>query len=92
MSALSIFRKLGRRPSLDWYFSLSCVGIMFIVVIALSASLYYRLILDASAPVAAPNDSTIAFDREAVDKALERMAQADADAKVFPSSVLADPS
>lgn len=87
-----VLRRLGRRPALDWYFSLSFISILFIIAIILSGVLYYDLIIKTGPPVVPTNETPLVFDREALDKAIEHMNQSDQNAGTLPSAVLADPS
>ncbi|MDP1625447.1 MAG: hypothetical protein Q8L64_06880 [bacterium] len=88
-----VFSNLGEHPSYDWYFSLSCLGILSVAAIVLSGLIYYALALR---PVSLSDDfvptSVAVLDKATLVQALDDMTAADASAAIIPGPVLADPS
>lgn len=84
--------ELGSKPTTDWYFSLLCFGVAFIIVICLNAFFYVRLVVNET-PVESVGDVGAAhLDREAISKAVDALNRKESDAQFVSDVLVNDPS
>jgi hypothetical protein len=86
-----MFRKLGRHPSFDWYFALSCFAVGIAIVVALDVFFYYDLAREGGVDMSVRKPFT-ALSQEKVKATLDGAHKKESDARAFSKSILQDPS
>jgi hypothetical protein len=88
------FRRLGRQPVFDWYFSLGAFFVLLALVATVCVIGYVRLgYADVSIPTAEGDSGAIInFSVESIDETLGSLKERALNAGAMPASVLVDPS
>jgi hypothetical protein len=88
------FRRLGRQPVFDWYFSLGAFFALLALVAAVCVIGYVRLgYADVPIPTAEGDSGAVVnFSVESMDRTLGSMKDRRQNAETVPASVLVDPS
>jgi hypothetical protein len=88
------FRRLGRQPVFDWYFSISGFFLLLAAVVVTCVIGYARLgYADVPIPTAESDSGTIVnFSVESIDRTLGSLKDRRQGAGTVPASVLIDPS
>ncbi len=88
------FRRLGKQPVFDWYFSLGGFFVLLTLVAVVCVIGYFRLgYADVPIPTAeSTSGSVVNFSVDSIDKALDSLGERRRNAGTVPASVLIDPS
>lgn len=92
--AMRGFRKLGRHPVLDWYFSLVAFFFAIVLVLVTSGFIYLKLgHVEVVIPLteSAENDDG-AFDARSIEKTLDALGAKKEESRNIPGGVRQDPS